>query len=171
MSDLQLFLPCPAGVEDLLADEVQVFAWAPKGQTIRSARDKDAFHVTSERVGQVGIALVGARAGGANLSGGLLTLRYRLAGPARPAVIDLKPVGIAPVDAGLIPTQIFTRLADTRGRDEEIRINLPATPGLTRIKELVLLAGQGPEQQPIGLSLGRVEFNPANSAPSQAPAR
>ena len=52
-----------------------------------------------------------AAKGGANLSGGVLTLRYTSAGPAVPAVIALKPPG--PVPAGVIPTEVFTRLADT----------------------------------------------------------
>src|SRR5262249_38208323 len=34
---------------DLLADEAQVFAWAPKDQAIRSTRDKAGFHVKGER--------------------------------------------------------------------------------------------------------------------------
>src|SRR5205807_7668420 len=35
----------PGEAVDLLADEMQVFAWAPKDQTIRSMRDKGGFQV------------------------------------------------------------------------------------------------------------------------------
>jgi hypothetical protein len=154
----------PGEAIDLMADGAQVFAWAPKDQPIRSTRDGGGFHVKGDRAAQVGIAFVQPRAEGVNLSGGLLTLRYRAAGPARPAVIDLKPAGNAPAEAGLIATQLFTHFADTGGREEEIRIPLPATPGLARIKEVVILYGQGPEGQPVDLSVTRLAFTPAGTA-------
>jgi hypothetical protein len=143
-----------------MADEAQVFAWAPKDQTIRSTRDNGAFHVTGDRVGQVGIAFVQSGAKGVNLSGGVLSLRYRSAGPAATAVIDLKPA-TAPADAGLIPTQIFTHFADTGGREEEIRLTLPATPGLTQVKEVVILHGPGTAPRPVDLAIARFECMPA----------
>jgi hypothetical protein len=151
----------PGEAVDLLADGVQVFAWAPKDQTIRSTRDKGGFQVRGERVSQVGIAFVSPRPQGVNLSGGLLTFRYRSAGPSGQAVIDLKPVGGVP--AGLIPTQVFTHLDDTGGREAEIRLTLPATPGLTQVKELVVTHGAGADVRPIDLSVTQLGFEPTGA--------
>ena len=146
---------------DLMAEGSNVFAWAPKGQELRSARDKAGFRVTGEKVGEVGIALVPAAKTGVNLSGGELTLRYRLAGPAAPAVIALKPPGQVP--AGVIATEIFTRLADTGGREAEVRIPLPPTPGLTEVKEVVLTVGRGAGERAIDLTLTGAGFTPATA--------
>jgi hypothetical protein len=154
----------PGEAVDLLAGETQVFAWAPKDQTIRSSRDKAGFHVKGERVSQVGIAFVSARPQGVNLSGGLLSLRYRCAGPAGSAVIDLKPAGAAAAGAGLIPSQVFARFADTGGREEEIQVPLPATPGLTQTKEVVITYGPGTEGRPIDLAITHLGVTPTSSA-------
>ncbi|HTK73932.1 MAG TPA: hypothetical protein VL371_01675, partial [Gemmataceae bacterium] len=59
----------PGEAADLLAPDANVFAWAPKGQTIRSGRENGIFRVTGERVGEVGIAFVSNRPQGVNLSG------------------------------------------------------------------------------------------------------
>jgi hypothetical protein len=56
-------------------------------------------------------------------------------------------------DAGIIATEIFTRLADTGGREEEIRIPLPATPGLRAIKEVVLTWGEAKKELPVDLRI------------------
>src|SRR5207248_1592737 len=128
-----------------------------------------AFRVTGERVNQVGIACVAAGPKGVNLSGGLLSLRYRLAGSGGPAVIDLKPAD-APPDAGRIPTQIFTRLADTGGREAEVRVPLPATPGLWQVKEVVVTYGPGAEGRPIDLTITRLGATPIGpAAPTDRP--
>src|SRR5262249_20432136 len=42
----------PGEEVDLLADGAQVFAWAPKGQAIRSTRDGGTFQVKGDRVNQ-----------------------------------------------------------------------------------------------------------------------
>jgi hypothetical protein len=147
---------------DLMADDAQVFAWAPKDQPLKSVRDKDGFRVRGERVGEVGIAFVPAGKNGVNLSGGVLSLRYRSAGPATPVVIALKPAGEVP--AGVIPKEIFARFADTRGEEEEIRVPLPATPGMAEVKEVVITHGRGAEERAIDLTVMRVGFTPAASA-------
>jgi hypothetical protein len=153
----------PGEEVDLLAGGVEVFAWAPKGQVIRSTRDNGGFRVTGDQVTQVGIAFVQPGPKGVNLSGGLLSLRYRTAGPVgdrqarHPAVIDLKP----PAGTGLIPNQVFSHFADTGGREEEIQMPLPATPGLWEVKEVVLTHGPGAEGRPIDLAITRLVFTPA----------
>ena len=46
----------------------------------------------TERLGEAGIAFVPRRPEGVNLSGGLLSLRYRSTTPLEKAIITLKPV-------------------------------------------------------------------------------
>lgn len=148
----------PGAGADLMAGDAQVFAWAPKGQSIRSTRDAAGFRVTGERVGEVGIAFVPAGRAGVDLSGGVLSLRYRSAGPETPAIIALKPAGDVP--PGLIPKELFARLADTGGRDEEIRIPLPATPGLAAVKEVVVTVGRGAGDRAVDLTVTQFGVTP-----------
>jgi hypothetical protein len=145
---------------DLLAEPTQAFAWADKEGAIQSSRTEGAFQVRGGPVRQVGMAFVPARKGGVNLSGGLLSIRYQSAAAAGPAVIALKPAGPVNPDAGIIATEIFTRLADTGGREEEVRIPLPATPGLWAVKEVVLTCGPAKQELPVDLRITQFSVAP-----------
>jgi hypothetical protein len=147
------------GVE-LFPGETQIFAWDDKGVPIQSTRERDAFHVTSARVSNAGIALVSTRPDGVNLSGGQLSLRYRSAAPIDEATIALKPAGSSTVVAGLISTEIFCRFVDTRGRQEEIQVPLPATPGLARTKEVVITFGAAVKGRALDLSITGLRITP-----------
>ena len=131
-----------------------------QGSPIQSTRETGAFHVRSDRVSNAGIAFVSTRPDGVNLSGGLLSLRYRSAAPIDQAIIALKPAGGPTVVAGLIPTEIFSHFADTGGREEEIQVPLPATPGLAQIKEVVITFGPEAKGRPIDLSITRLRVAP-----------
>jgi len=126
---------------DLLSDRAKVFAWTEKGNTVQSSREQAAFRVRSDRAGELGIAFVADRPEGVNLSGGVLSLRYRSAQALGDAVIALKPVANAQSEA-LIAKEIYTRLVATAGGDAEVRVPLPATPGLARVKEVVITSGR-----------------------------
>jgi hypothetical protein len=126
----------------------------------QSARQDGAFQVRGERVGQLGMAFVPVRKEGVNLSRGLLRIRYVSAAATESAVIELKPAGPVNPDAGIIATEIFTRLADTGGREEEIRIPLPATPGLRAIKEVVLTCWQVKKELPVDLRITHCSVTP-----------
>jgi hypothetical protein len=147
---------------DLLAGDAKAFAWAQKDRPVHSTRENGTFRVRGEGVTQLGIAFVVPGPDGANLSGGELTLRYRGTGLAGPAVIDLKPAGGNPADAGLIPTQVFTHLADTGDREEDLQVTLPATPGLTRVKEVVLVASPAARGRALDLTVTRLTVSPAH---------
>jgi len=75
-------------------------------------------------------------------------------------VLDLKPAGPTPEVTRIIPTQIFTYLAKTGDRQEELRFPLPATPGLARIKEVVLSLGPEPSGRPIDLTVTCLDSTP-----------
>jgi len=139
----------PGEPVELLSDGANVFAWADKGSVIRSTRDKGAFHTRGDRVNQLGIALVTTRPGGVNLSGCLLRLRYRSTQAMDPVLIALKPAGTAPAEVGIIPKEIVTRLAATGGREAEIEVPLPATPGLAQVRESTVFSGIAIAERPI----------------------
>ncbi len=74
-----------------------------------------------------------------------MTLRYRAGGPALgPALLALKSKPGAP-DPNLIPQVVHLTLADTGSQDVEIRVPLPAVPGLQAIREVVLTHGPDAE--------------------------
>jgi len=150
----------PGADVDLLSSGTQVFAWNGKESPIQSSREKDAFHARTDRTNNAGIAFVPSSPRGANLSGGLLTLRYRSSKPIGRAIITLKPAGTSPTVQGLIPTDIFCHFADTGGRDHEIPIPLPATPGLTQIKEVVITFGPESQARPLDLFITHLRVAP-----------
>jgi hypothetical protein len=148
---------------ELLSDKNKVFAWAEKGAVLRSAREKGTFHTRGKQVKQLGIALVTTRPGGVNLSGCLLRLRYRSTQAMDPVLITLKPAGTAPAEVGVIPKEIVTRLAATNGREAEIAVPLPAMPGLTHVREVVL-THEHKTGRPVDLSLTHCGFTPLGPA-------
>jgi hypothetical protein len=152
----EVYRPGPAA--DLLAEGGNVFAWAVNDRPLRSTRQKDGFRVTGDRVGEVGIAFTAAAKDGVDLSGDVLTVRYKWTGPAAPVIIALKPP--KPVSAAVIPTEVFARFADTGGKEAEIRVPLPATPGLTRIKEVVLTVDRGAGERAVDLTVTRAASTP-----------
>jgi len=57
-------------------------------------------------------------------------------------------------------TEIFAQFPDTGEREDEIQVPLPATPGLTRIKEVVITFGPDSIGRPIDLSITRLKITP-----------
>jgi hypothetical protein len=144
---------------DLLSKEAKVFAWTDKESHLQSGREQAAFHVQSDRVHFLGIALVATAPGGINLSGGRLRIGYRSAEAIEPVSITLKPV-INPQAVGLISKEIFAHFVATKDGEAEIDVPLPAMPGLTNVKEVVITHEPGPSGRPIDLTLTRVESAP-----------
>ena len=153
----------PGEEVDLFSGETQVFAWNDKQNSIQSTRENGAFHVRGDRLSNAGIAFVSSRSHGVNLSGGLLTLRYRSAVPIEQAIIALKPAGSSSAVAGLIPTEIFCHFADTGGGKRRLTVPLPATPGLAQIKEVVITFGPDSKGGPIDLSVTSLKIAPIRS--------
>ena len=73
-------------------------------------------------------------------------------------------MGGTPAVEHLIPTEIFSRLAATAGREADIRIPLPATPGLSGIKELVITFGPESKGKPIDLTITHLVVSPISPA-------
>jgi hypothetical protein len=155
----EIFAPAPEGKIDLLGHETQVFAWTDKESTQQSSRESRAFHVRSDRVKFLGIAIVANQPRGMNLSGCRLRVGYRATRPIDRLSIALKPVGTDQDSSGWIPKEIFTRLADTGGRTEEVEIPLPAMPGLAHVKEVVFAYDPGEDGRPVDLTLTHAEVS------------
>jgi hypothetical protein len=158
----EIFRPCEG--TDIFPGETRVFAWDDKGVPIVSRLEAGGFHVKSDRVSNAGIALVSTHPEGVNLSGGMLELRYRSSTSIDDTIIALKRAGDPTFVAGLIPTEVFSHFADTRGQEGEIQVLLPATPGLVRTKEVVITFGPRSKRRPIDLTITRVRVAPIGPA-------
>jgi hypothetical protein len=122
---------------DLLATAPAV-AWTAKDATLTSGKESGGVHVRGDQLPLVGVAFLPPGPDGANLSGGVLTFRYRSSRALDPVTIELKPFKPSTDDSGLISRVIFLKIEATGDGEKEIRVPLPATPGLERIKEVVL---------------------------------
>ncbi|WP_145952407.1 hypothetical protein [Paludisphaera borealis] len=144
---------------DMFSDRATVFAWDDKPNPVQTRRDESGFHVASPSMANLGIAFVATEPKGVNLSGGTLALRYRGGAKSIPVVVALKPMPSEPPRAGLIPTEIYTTLAASEG-DGEVQIVLPATPGLSQIKEVVVTFGPESKGKPLDLTITGLKITP-----------
>jgi hypothetical protein len=151
--------PAPGGPVDLLSDAADAFAWTDKESRHQSRRENEAFHVQSDLVHFLGIALMAKASHGVNLSGGRLRVRYRSTGAIEPVTIALKPV-VNPQAAGLIAKEIFTRFEPTKDGEAVIEVPLPEMPGLTQVKEIVFSYEPGASGRPVDVTLTSVECLP-----------
>ena len=145
---------------DLLAEGMQVFAWSDQKEGVKSNREKSAFFVKGDRAARLGIAFVTPRPEGLNLSGGAMTIRYRSAQPLNFVTITFKPANPnSSNNPALIAKELFTRLSVTAASASELSVILPATPGLTNIKEVVI-THEPKSAQPVDLVIERLTVKP-----------
>lgn len=137
---------------DLLSDAASAFAWDAKDSPIESGRDGAAFFIRSRRTAEPGAAFVAKGDAGVDLSGTVLTLRYRLESDPAAAKIAIKPVA-TPTNrgVGIIATEIAIDLARTDAG--EVSVQLPATPGLDQVKEVVLTFAKSASGKPLDLTV------------------
>ena len=146
---------------DLLASS-PAFAWTAKDATLDSGKEGATFRVRGDQLSLFGIAWVPDSPGGVNLSGGMLTLRYRSGQALDPVTIELKPIKPPTDDSGLISRAITLRIEATGPEGREVRVPLPATPGLARIKEVVLYH-ERPTKGPVDLTVTHLSVEPIGS--------
>jgi hypothetical protein len=161
---LDEFFEVGAGA-DVLAS-APAFAWTAKDSTLSSGKEGSDFLVKGNQLAQFGIAFVPGDPNGVNLSGGLLTLRYRSAEDLGPFSIELKPAKPSTDDSGLIPRGITARFVATGTGEGEIRVPLPSTPGLARIKEVVIFY-ERPTKGPIDVTVTHLSIEPIGPKPRQ----
>jgi len=137
-------------------------AWTAKDASLTSGKEGTAFHVKGDQLPLLGIAFVAGDPAGLNLSGGLLTFRYRSVHALEPVTIELKPSKPTTDDSGLISRAITVPIEATGPEEREIQIPLPATPGLTRIKEVVLYHEKS-TRGPVDLTVTHLAVTPLTS--------
>jgi hypothetical protein len=143
---------------DLLSGNNNCFAWDVGGSKLQSERGTGEFNVNGVQVKQLGVAFVSNKQG-MNLSNGLLTLRYRSSRPLLRAKIQLKTES----RESLLPIELFVRLPQTDDREQEIQVTLPATVGLSQIKEAVLECDPAEANGNVHLSITHFQFTPFSS--------
>jgi hypothetical protein len=151
------FFPTGKGA-DLMARDTEAVAWCNKESQVHTERMPEAFRVRGDEIKFLGIAFIPRAKEGVNLSGGVLSLHYRSAKALGPVAIELKPGGNVP--PGLISKQLFTHFEQTGEREAEIQIPLPATIGLSNIKEVVITHDRGSDATPIDVSVTRLKIQP-----------
>ncbi|MCC7300283.1 MAG: hypothetical protein IT583_04320, partial [Verrucomicrobia bacterium] len=136
---------------DFLSERVQWISWSPLGDSMEALRWRNGFRLRADAVksGAVTVKLPKK----ISLSNGALLIRYRAANPVN-AVITLTGGPTA------FQNEISARF-DQTDSEKEIRIPMPATPGLERVSELVLRFGDVRLPQPVDLTLSGIEFVPA----------
>jgi hypothetical protein len=144
---------------DLLAEGMQVFAWSDQKGGVKSNRERSAFFVKGDRAARLGIAFVTSRPEGLNLSGGTMTIGYRSTQPLDLATITFKPANPNSDNPALIAKELFTRFSVAAASPSELSVILPATPGLTNIKEVVITHEPKTAQQ-VDLAIERFTVMP-----------
>jgi hypothetical protein len=97
-----------------------------------------------------------------SLSNGRLVLRFRSETDVTDAVISFGRAKDDPLPPPAIPIEIFARFKQTQ--DDAIEIVLPATPGLSGIKEVALGFRNSGRQTPVDVSIMGFDFMPFASA-------
>jgi hypothetical protein len=133
-----------------LLDGPQWISWSPVGDSLEGVHWKNGFRLRGDAVrnGAVTVKLPKP----ISLSNGALLIHYRAARPLN-AVITLAGGPVA------FQNEIFARF-DVAESEKEIRIPLPATPGLENVAELVVRFGDQLAPVPVDLTLSGFEFVP-----------
>jgi len=150
----------PGDAVDLLAEGIQVFAWSDQKAGVKSNREQSAFFVKGDRAARLGIAFITPRPEGLNLSGGVMTIGYRSTQALDGATITFKPANPSSSNVpALITKELLTRLSVAAASTSELSVMLPATPGLTNIKEVVI-THESNTGQPVDLMIERFTVKP-----------
>jgi hypothetical protein len=150
----------PGNAVDFLSPETQIIPWTSDGSPIHFSRGENSFHVEGRPLRNGRVTLAMPQAGGVNLSGGELLIRYRASAPIEHAVITLTKVQGGSYVEPQFPNQIFVRFSATESGEGEIHVPLPATPGLARTKELVLALGKDSEAVEADLTIAALKLVP-----------
>lgn len=135
---------------DLLGN-AQWISWSPGGDSLEGLHWRNGFRVRGDAVrnGAVTVKLPKA----ASLSNGALLIRYRAAKPLN-TVMTL-------TGGPTVFQNEMTMRFDVTAAEKEIRIPMPATPGLESVSELVIRFGDPRAPLPVDLTLSGFEFSPA----------
>lgn len=142
---------------NLLIPEVQTAVWSPDGSAIELIRGKKLFRLKGKQVQKGAVTwMLSSPPEGVSFSNGELLIRYRNRGGDIPVVVSLE----RPSQVGRgVSQELFTRFRHAAYWAREIRIPLPATPGLLGIQKVTLLVGSG-EVRKVDFELSGFAFEP-----------
>jgi hypothetical protein len=160
LNDNLLAWYAPGNAVDFLAKESKIVPWTRDDSPIQYTRGEGSFHVEGRLLRTGAVTLTVPQAEGVNLSGGELVIRYHATSPIEHAVITLKKVEAGPYVPQQFVNEIHVRFAVTPDGEGEIHVPLPATPGLTGTRELVMTLGKDNEALPVDLTMTRFRFVP-----------
>jgi hypothetical protein len=152
VTSLSKVLGGESGAVDLLGGGAQWISWSPVGDRLEASQGRWGFRIRGEAVRNGAITIKMPQEEGVNLSNGALLIRYRAGTPLK-TVITLNG------GSRVFENQVFARF-DACAAEKEIRIPLPATPGLENVKELVIRFGDTREPVPADLTISGFEFVP-----------
>jgi hypothetical protein len=138
---------------DFLDQQVQWIAWSPTGDSLDVTRTEHGLRISAAAARNSAVTVKLPQARPVNLSNGALLIHYRAAHPLR---VAMTLAGVPSV----FPNEIFSRF-DVADTEHDIRIPMPATPGLKDISELVLRFGDEHKPLPVDLTISGFEFIPA----------
>jgi len=138
---------------DFLASGVKWIPWSTTGDALDAARLIHEIRIQGNAVRSGAITITLPQAGGVNLSNGALLIRYY-------AAIPLEVVMTLAGGRRVFQNEIYTRF-DITDTEKEIRIPMPATPGLEEVSELVIRFGDDRIPLPVDLTITGFEFAPA----------
>ena len=150
----------PGNAVDFLSAQTQIIPWTSDGSPINFSRGENSFHIEGRPLRNGRVTLTVPQAEGVNLADGELIIRYRASTPVEQSVITLTRVPGGPYAEPQFPDRIFVRFSATEGGAGEIRVPLPATPGLARTQGLVLALGKDHEAVAADLTILALKFVP-----------
>jgi hypothetical protein len=143
---------------DLLGAENRVIPWTSDESRFEFRRESGSCRFASHLAGIGGMAFRVPEDRTVNLANGRLVLRYRLEGRRVDGRISFKRANDDPLPPPAIPIEIAIPLSPTKKKEAEVI--LPATPALSRIREISLTFGVSGTESLLDLSLTAFEFIP-----------
>jgi len=135
---------------NFLSENVRWISWSPTNDPLEVLRGEHGIRISADAVRNGAVTLIPQKARSVNLSNGALLIRYKARRPLD-AVITLSTGPKA------FQNEIFSRFYAT-DIEKEIRIPLPATPGLEEVSDLVIRFGDDNIPLLVDLTVTGFEF-------------
>jgi hypothetical protein len=122
---------------DLLGAEAKAVVWSPDKGGVQGVMEEEGYRLwcAGRKTGAVTWTFPG-RTDGVSPAGGQMVIRYRNDGAAVDATLSFED---RVSGSRNVANRIALRFAETGDSGDEIRIPLPATPGLAGVREIVLI--------------------------------
>ncbi|MCE5266885.1 MAG: hypothetical protein LLG00_03250 [Planctomycetaceae bacterium] len=153
---------------DILA-ETKPIAWTPDQSVVHLSRNAEGLHLEGDSVGQAGVTFVSPAQQPMNLSGGVLTIGWKVRRVTEKVSLRINLTTAVGNGAARIPSEIYLREGDIggragqEGRIQTAEIPLPAGPGLSQMREIAIVYSSSEARVPLDLSFTTLRFAPLRS--------